>query len=738
MTVTSSELYRLLVEQVRDYAIFALDPQGRVLTWNPGAERFKGYAPAEIIGRDFSVFYPSEAVEAGLPSRLLATAARVGRAEDEGWRVRKDGTRFWANVVITAIHDESGALTAFAKITRDLTERRSLEERSRQLAAEEAVHAVTASKNEELEEINRQLREQSTALEQQREEAQALAEELEQSNEELQATVAEVEEARESASAAEQFTRSILESMTDPFVVLDSEWRYQFVNDPAARMMEGSRGVPPGGLIGKNMWELYPDLTGSDFEAPMRRTAADREPTRFEAYYPRRGEWTALQCYPLPRGGIAVQWRDITDHKRAEEAAHYLARATDILSRSLDYRKTLNELAHLMVPRLADWCGVDIADERGNLQQLAVAHVNPDNVRWGIELSRRYPPPRDGATGVYHVLRTGTAELFADVTDEMLVAGAIDAEHLQLTRELGIRSVILAPIKTADRIFGVITLVAAESQRRYTDGDVQLVNELAHRAAIAMENARLHEAAIAARTQAEDANRVKMDFLATMSHELRTPLNAIGGYTSLLQLGVKGALTEEQLDFVRRIDRSGRYLLSLIQDVLSFAKLEAGRIELTLVPVAVRPLLEEMAALMLPQVREAGLDLEIAPCAADLGVQGDQERIRQILLNLVTNAVKFTPRGGRIRIQCVAGDATVRIEVHDTGMGIPSDKLEAVFEPFIQLQRTHAGAQTGTGLGLSISRDLAEAMQGTLTVRSVINEGSVFSLELARASVALE
>ena len=160
----SPDLYRLLVSSALDYAIFALDPTGHVLSWNLGAERIKGYAAHEIIGRHFSTFYPREAAESGFPQYELEEATRVGRFEDEGWRVRKDGSQFWANVVITALRDDDGRLVGFAKVTRDLTERRAAEEQNRKLAAEEAAHAEAARRSEELERLNDRLHDQAAVL----------------------------------------------------------------------------------------------------------------------------------------------------------------------------------------------------------------------------------------------------------------------------------------------------------------------------------------------------------------------------------------------------------------------------------------------------------------------------------------------------------------------------------------------------------------------------------------------
>lgn len=194
-----ADLYTLLIESVSDYAIFALDPSGRVLSWNPGAERLKGYTASEILGRSLTTFYPPEAVASGFPQYELTVAGREGRFEDEGWRVRKDGSRFWANVIITALRNGEGRLVGFAKVTRDLTARREAEEQARRLAAEQAAHAEASRRSQELAQLNEQLQEQAVELEAQAEEMQALVEEQEETNERLQEALAKTDVAREAA-----------------------------------------------------------------------------------------------------------------------------------------------------------------------------------------------------------------------------------------------------------------------------------------------------------------------------------------------------------------------------------------------------------------------------------------------------------------------------------------------------------------------------------------------------------
>jgi PAS domain S-box-containing protein len=243
----------------------------------------------------------------------------------------------------------------------------------------------------------------------------------------------------------------------------------------------------------------------------------------------------------------------------------------------------------------------------------------------------------------------------------------------------------------------------------------------------------LVESERSARQEAEDANAAKSQFLATMSHELRTPLNAIAGYTELLKLELRGPITAEQREDLDRIDRSQRHLLSLINDVLNFAKIEAGHVAIASTPMGLGEVIESLREFVEPQLREKGLQFTMPPDVTKAKACGDPDKVRQILINLLSNAIKFTPQNGHITLECEEDDTRVYVSVIDDGAGIPADKIDAIFEPFVQVNRDYASRHEGTGLGLAISRDLARRMGGDLTVESKLDKGSRFTLTLPRA-----
>ena len=239
------------------------------------------------------------------------------------------------------------------------------------------------------------------------------------------------------------------------------------------------------------------------------------------------------------------------------------------------------------------------------------------------------------------------------------------------------------------------------------------------------------------RRAADEANTAKSQFLSTMSHELRTPLNAIGGYVQLLQMGVHGPLSEVQLQTLNRVERSQRHLLRLINEVLNLARIEAGRVDYHVEPVALADVVAAVLPMVEPQMATKALHC-LVRVPPELRVRADRDKAQQVLLNLLTNAVKFTATGGRIRVEGDAAAASpgfVALRVADTGIGIPAAMRERVFEPFVQVDTSHTRASEGTGLGLAISRDLAQGMGGTLTLVSEVGVGSMFTLALPAADV---
>jgi PAS domain S-box-containing protein len=492
----TSGLYQLLVESVRDYAIFALDPDGIILSWNAGAERIKGYRADEVIGRHLSIFYKPDDLAWDKPGEELRTAIREGRVEDEGWRLRKDGSQFWANVVITALRDANGQLVGFAKVTRDLTERRRAEEQLR---------------------------------------------------------------------VSEERFRVLIQSVKDYGIfMLDPDGRVASWNEGARRI----KGYDAEDILGRH----------------------------FSVFYPAEARESGFPDYEL-----------------------------------------------------------EVAREVGRFEDEG----------WRVR--------KDGSQFWANVVITA---LFAD--DGTLIGFA------KVTRDLTERR---------------------EAQQR----EVEDARRLA---------------------EVDAANRAKTGFLAAMSHELRTPLNAIAGYAQLMQEGIGGPVSEQQAEYLSRIRASQQHLLGIVNDLLNYSRVEAGEVTYERTEVEVCKVVDRVIAMVALQAARKGLHLDHGPCPPDAIALADELKTEQVLLNLVSNAVKFTPEGGTITVACGRHGAQATIEVGDTGPGIPADMLDAIFDPFVQLGRTLTSAHEGAGLGLAISRDLARAMDGDVTVESTVGLGSTFKLHL--------
>lgn len=345
--------------------------------------------------------------------------------------------------------------------------------------------------------------------------------------------------------------------------------------------------------------------------------------------------------------------------------------------------------------------------------------------------------PVDAPLPLCDAIRTGRPNFFESREDVTARYPALHEENMK-----GMCSAwLMAPLKADGRLLGGFSFGFTQP-RSFTDDDRDFVETVALHCARALDRAQvyhrehvLRERAEAARAEAEAANRVKSDFLATMSHELRTPLNAIGGYAELLELGLHGPLTPEQQDHIARIRRSQRHLLSLIEDLLNFTRLEAGQLPFNIDDLPLHEPLDEIESLITPQLQAKELTYHLAPPDTSLRVRADRDKLKQIVVNLLTNAIKFTPDRGRIEVKTAFTDDRVLVQVCDSGCGIPKDKLGAIFDPFVQLDSSLTRTTQGSGLGLSISRNLARGMDGDLSVESTVGSGSVFTLGLPRATM---
>jgi signal transduction histidine kinase/PAS domain-containing protein/ActR/RegA family two-component response regulator len=405
----------------------------------------------------------------------------------------------------------------------------------------------------------------------------------------------------------------------------------------------------------------------------------------------------------------------------SERRAGFLANASAALASSLDYEETLSTVAHLAVPEIADWCAVDIA-EGETLKRLAIAHQDPTKIDLARRFHERYPPDPASPYGIAEAMRTARPILMSNIPEDLIAASARDAEHLELIRALGLRSYMCVPLVVRGRALGVLTFVSSESGRQYGESDLRLAEEVASRAALAVENAHAYD-------EARQANRLKDEFLATLSHELRTPLNAVLGYARMLRSGV--LTTEKRANAIEVLERNAVALNQIVEDVLDVSRIVAGKIRLQVQPVDLSVVLHDAAATVSPAAEARGVRLETHLDPLSATVSGDSDRLQQVVWNLLSNAVKFTPRGGRVELRLEPCESQIQIVVSDTGIGINPEFLPYVFERFRQADSGFSRQHGGLGLGLAIARHIVEMHGGTIAASSAgSGRGAAFIVRL--------
>jgi PAS domain S-box-containing protein len=551
----------------------------------------------------------------------------------------------------------------------------------------------------------------------------------------------------------------IFESITEPIVILDRGLRYLFANDEALELLGKSRTE----LLGHYIWDVFPEAA-SNFRETIDRAMETGEATHLVSLDERRDIWFEVHNYPWDEG-LAIIFRDVTDKRRSEEARRraeeqlaFLAEAGRLLGSSLDYNETLRNVAELMVPRLADWCAIDIFDESGTLRRVTVANVSAERAQWVMEKGREYPSDPEKPHSMAHVATTGRPVLVPHVTEEVLQANAQNEEHLETLRQIGFRSLMGVPLMLREASVGAIMMVWAETENVYGEADLRFAEELASRAAIAIENARLYrdarraeaglralnetleervrvrtDALARAVTELEERNRALEDFAYVASHDLKEPLRKISTFADLLLKEGEIEPDVERSKYVARIGEASRRMARLIDNLLAYSRVstEAQPFEPVDLGAVVAGVLTDLEV----SLHESGGRVEVDALPT---VVADPTQMQQLFMNLIGNALKFRRPGVAPVVQVRMDDApagsedsTLSIEVRDNGIGFDPKHVQRIFSPF---KRLHTPDDyPGSGVGLAICKRIVERHGGSIEAKSELGVGSTFTVKLPAA-----
>jgi len=533
----------------------------------------------------------------------------------------------------------------------------------------------------------------------------------------------------EPVAANEERFRHLVEATPVLAWSADADGKVTFAN---RRLFEYTGLSPQSDIVDWARTAIHPDDYPRRDEA-WRKARGDGGAFELEARIRRHDgayRWFLLRVLPFKdESGRVIEWfgsgTDIDPRKRYEENLRFLADASATLAEIGHPESTLRRIAQLAVPHFADWSEVTVLEPTGESRRLVATHWDPERTRFAEELERRFPSGESSASR--QVMRDGGSVFAPEVTDEMLREAARGPEHLSMLRTLGLRSYICVPMRTQGAIRGAVAFATAESGRTYTEFDLETAEELARRAAIALENAELVQAL-------KDADRRKDEFLAVLAHELRNPLAPVRNAIEILRAT---PAPTPQLQWTQDvIDRQVRQLSRLVDDLLDVSRITSGKIELRKERVelgdAVRIALESSR----PLIERGGHELSVQLPSEPIRLEADLARLAQVLSNLLNNAAKYTRPGGHIWVSAERLGSSAAIRVRDNGIGITPTMLTRIFEMFTQLPGSGVHSQGGLGIGLTLVRRLVELHGGSVEARSEgIGKGSEFVVTLPLAGV---
>jgi PAS domain S-box-containing protein len=685
---SSQERLHLIIDTAMD-AVVTIDNKSRVIGWNSQAEAIFGWQAEEITGQYlYETIIPPryrEAHRQGLKRFLSTGESSVLNKRIELTALHRDGHEFPIELAITPAN--LGGELIFNAFARDITERKRAEERFR-LVIESAPNAmVMADRHGKIVLVNVQT------------------------------------EKFFGYARDELIGQSVEMLVPERYRNGHTHHRAAFMSNPSAR--------PLG--MGRYLFGLRKD--GSEFPVEIGLNPIETE----------QGVMAIASIVDITerkRAEYELQQSFEREHRAREDAEHgrerlaFLAEASARITESLDYHEGLKQIAQIAVPRIADWCGIDVLDADGSLHRVTVVHSDPAKVQWAYELAQRYPPDPNAPRGAYNVLRTGQAEFYPEIPDSLLVASARDEEQLALARSLGFKSVMTVPLQTRGRNLGVISLVMAESGRHYTTSDLSLVEDLARRAALLIDNARLYQEAQSLNVELEQrveqrtaeliaANRELEAFSYSISHDLRAPLRHISGFVELL-LKSASTLDEKSQRYLTTISDSAKQMGILIDELLAFSRM--GRAEMRKTSVDFGGLVQEVIRDLDSYIAGRNILWNIAPLPQ---AYADRALLKSVLMNLISNALKFTSTRPEAEIE-IGVDSSNADEivyyVRDNGVGFDMKYVDKLFGLFQRLHRMDEFV--GTGVGLANVRRIIHRHGGRTWAEGELDKGAIFYFSL--------